>query len=64
VVVVEVNGYEIGPKARLTKADFAGADLRGANLTGADFSRERANKDTIWPEDFDPKGAGAWVNWD
>ena len=35
VVVVEVNGYEIGPKARLTKADLAGTDLAGDDLERA-----------------------------
>jgi len=42
VVVVEVNGYPIGPGAdlrgaNLSGADLSGADLRGANLSGADL---------------------------
>jgi hypothetical protein len=43
VVVVEVNGYTIGP----------GADLTGADLTGA-----KAKFIYRWPEGFDPKAAG------
>ena len=48
MVVVEVNGYEIAPKARLTKADLAGADLSGAF----------ADQTTRWPKGFDPVAAG------
>ena len=44
----EVNGYMIGPGA-----DLGGALLSGVNLIGA-----RANKNTTWPDGFDPKAAG------
>ena len=37
VVVVEVNGYTIGPGANLEGADLDGADLDGANLEGANL---------------------------
>ena len=37
VVVVEVNGYEIGPGADLTGANLEGADLTGAKLVHVDL---------------------------
>ena len=40
---VEVNDYTIEP----------GANLEGANLEGA-----KANKNTVWPDGFDPAAAG------
>ena len=51
VVVVEVNGYKIGPGADLSRADLSGADLWGANLrwahlTGADL--KGANLGEAW----------------
>ena len=49
VGVVEVNGYTIEP----------GADLKGANLKGANLKGAIADKDTRWPEGFDPVAAGA-----
>jgi hypothetical protein len=73
VVVVEVNGYTIGPGAdlegadlkganlkvlNLKGADLGGADLGGADLEGADLARAKAGEDTIWPEGFDPVVAG------
>ena len=64
----EVNGYMIGPGADLRRADLFGADLEGVDLSGADLGRAllsgvnligaRANKNTTWPEGFDPKAAG------
>jgi uncharacterized protein YjbI with pentapeptide repeats len=57
----------------LTRVDLEGADLRGAVIFGADLRRAdlsganlrlanliaaRADKNTIWPEGFDPKRAG------
>tara|TARA_B110000438_G_C15447003_1_gene492955 strand:- start:85 stop:243 length:159 start_codon:yes stop_codon:yes gene_type:complete len=48
VVVVEVNGYTVEPRANLN-----GVDLEGANLR-----EPKANEDTIWPEGFDPIAAG------
>ena len=37
MVVVEVNGYTIGPRADLTDADLTGVSLRSADLRGADL---------------------------
>ena len=50
---VEVNGYTIEPGAYLEAADLAGANLDGTNLTYA-----YADKDSQWPEGFDPLAAG------
>ena len=53
---------------KVTRGTFAGADLRGANLsrltpsadgTKTNFSKAKYDKDTRWPEGFDPKEAGA-----
>ena len=64
----EVNGYMIGPGADLRRADLFGADLEGVDLSGADLGGAllsgvnligaRANKNTTWPDGFDPKAAG------
>ena len=64
----EVNGYMIGPGADLRRADLFGADLEGVDLSGADLGGAllsgvnligaRVNKNTTWPEGFDPKAAG------
>ncbi|SVB41131.1 uncharacterized protein METZ01_LOCUS193985, partial [marine metagenome] len=68
VVVVEINGYTIEPGANLEGADLNGVNLEGANLSdaylnganleGADLTSTFADKDTRWPEGFDPKAAG------
>ena len=73
MVVVEVNGYTIEPGANLHLANLAGANLAGANLISADLrgaylrgaNLERANlngtvadRNTRWPEGFDPVAAG------
>ena len=60
---VEVNGYTIEPGADLTGANLSDADLTGANLsearlTGANLAGTLADKDTQWPDDFDPVAAG------
>ena len=49
--------------AFLFGANLKGADLKDANLKGADLERAllagaKADEDTAWPEDFDPKAAG------
>ena len=64
----EVNGYTIGPGADLFGADLKGADLSGADLNGSDLGGAllsganligaRANKNTTWPDGFDPVAAG------
>ena len=58
MMVVEVNGYTIGPRADLYGADLYGADLYGANLDGANLVGARANKNTTWPDGFDPTDGG------
>ncbi len=55
---VEVNGYTIEPGANLEWARLTGVNLTGANLTGANLTQATADKDTIWPEGFDPVAAG------
>lgn len=34
---MEVNGYKIGPKADLARANLQASDLAGANLEGANL---------------------------
>jgi hypothetical protein len=56
-------------KADLRKADLRGSDLRGANLKeadlrGANLRGAMYNKDTVWPENFDPEKEGATYNED
>ena len=55
---VEVNGYTIKPGAKLEGANLEGANLTRANLRGANLDRAVADRNTIWPEGFDPKAAG------
>jgi uncharacterized protein YjbI with pentapeptide repeats len=52
----------------MSGADLSGADLSGADLSGAKMKERnkhvwvndaKYNEETIWPEDFDPKAAGA-----
>ena len=43
----------------LSGADLFGTDLFGADLFGATLKRALYNKETTWPEGFDPKAAGA-----
>ena len=55
--------------ADLSAADLSGADLRstdlsGANLRDAKLTGALASLDTIWPEGFDPLGAGVVVGTD
>ena len=50
----EANLYE----ADLSGADLSGADLGGALLSGVNLIGARANKNTVWPEGFDPVAAG------
>lgn len=45
--------------ANLKGADLTGADLSGAKIQRAKFQGARYTKDTIWPNDFDPKQTGA-----
>jgi len=53
-------------RADLTKAELTGADLRGADLDeavlyGALLAGAKYNKDTIWPDDFNPDAAGCYM---
>jgi len=45
--------------ADLTEASLRGADLSMADLTGATLTGTRYDRNTIWPEGFDPVAAGA-----
>ena len=45
--------------ARLDRANLRGADLRDCDFTGASLVDASFDKDTKWPRDFDPVGAGA-----
>ena len=49
---VDLSGADLN-EANLYEADLGGALLSGVNLIGA-----RANKNTTWPDGFDPKAAG------
>ena len=44
--------------ADLNEANLSGADLGGALLSGVNLIGARANKNTTWPEGFDPVAAG------
>ena len=46
-------------KSNFQNADFRNANLSGANLTGSTFTGAIYNESTIWPDAFDPVGAGA-----
>ena len=50
----EANLYE----ADLNGSDLNGSDLGGALLSGANLIGATADKNTTWPEGFDPEGAG------
>ena len=45
-------------RANPSRTDLEGADLTRANLRGANLDRAVADRNTIWPEGFDPKAAG------
>lgn len=45
--------------ANLRSADLRGAELSGADLSGAHLRRARYTSDTKWPDNFDPRAAGA-----
>ena len=42
----------------LVNADLERADLQGAFLERANLEGAKANKETIWPDGFDPEAAG------
>jgi hypothetical protein len=43
---------------RISPANLSGANLSGANLSRARLAQATADKDTTWPEGFDPVAAG------
>lgn len=45
--------------ADLSDANLRGTDFSGANLLGADLRGAIYDRNTVFPEDFDPPGAGA-----
>ena len=45
-------------EANLYEANLSGADLGRALLSGVNLIGARANKNTVWPEGFDPEAAG------
>ena len=45
-------------EANLYEADLNGSDLGGALLSGANLIGARADKNTTWPDGFDPESAG------
>ena len=48
-------------QTNLKGADVRNSDLREVHLSGANFKDSIYNEQTIWPEGFDPKKAGAIV---
>jgi hypothetical protein len=45
-------------EANLYEADLNGSNLGGALLSGVNLIGARANKNTTWPDGFDPVAAG------
>ena len=45
--------------AQLIEADLRAADLTGTKLTGTHLTGARYNRETRWPDGFDPQTAGA-----
>ena len=54
---VDLSGADLN-EANLYEADLSGADLGGTLLSGVNLIGARANKNTVWPEGFDPEAAG------
>ncbi len=54
----KVSGASFG-QADLSGADLRGVDLSMAQLTGANFKHALYDRETTWPDGFDPKAAGA-----
>ena len=50
---MDTRCHTVGPGADLT-----GADLTRVALTEADLYQALADESTVWPENFDPEGAG------
>ena len=54
---VDLSGADLN-EANLYEADLSGADLGRALLSGVNLIGARANKNTVWPEGFDPEAVG------
>ena len=54
---VDLGGADLN-EANLYEANLSGADLGGALLSGVNLIGARANKNTTWPDGFDPTVAG------
>ena len=59
--MAELNGANLGG-ADLRESSLIRANLEGAALKWADLTSTFADKDTRWPEGFDPKAAGVIFN--
>ena len=48
----------------LRRANLCGANLHGAHLDGAKLENAQADRETIWPEGFDPRRVGVvLIDW-
>ena len=45
--------------ADLTRADLRGANLQNANLQNTELTNTKYDRDTKWPQNFDPETEGA-----
>ena len=55
---VEVNGYTIESGSDLSETDLTRAKPFPPDLNRAVLTAATADSETIWPERFDPVGAG------
>jgi len=53
----DLEGVDLN-EANLNEANLYEADLGGALLSGVNLIGARANKNTTWPDGFDPVAAG------
>lgn len=53
-----INGASL-KEAKLNRAILQDADLRGTDLQGTEFREATYNRNTKWPDGFDPQAAGA-----
>jgi hypothetical protein len=52
------------PSANLPRSDLRGADLRGCTIDDVHLRGARYDKQTRWPDGFDPVAAGAaFIPW-
>ena len=56
----DLSGADLN-EANLYEADLNGSDLGGALLSGANLIGATADKNTTWPEGFDPVAAGVII---